>query len=73
MMPLSLYWFQVISPTGYFDHVRVLIAWCELRNGFRHFRADRINPFIASQESYPHRRQALLKAWRHEIIATSDC
>ncbi len=58
---------------GYFDHVRILIAWCELRNGFRHFRADRISKFIVSQECYPRKRQALLKAWRQEIIATNDC
>ncbi len=58
---------------GYFDHVRLLIAWCELRNSFRHFRADRISKFIASQECYPRKRQALLKAWRQEITATGDC
>ena len=27
---------------GYFDEARVVMAWCELRRGFRHFRADRI-------------------------------
>lgn len=27
---------------GYADASRILIAWCELRQGFRHFRADRI-------------------------------
>jgi predicted DNA-binding transcriptional regulator YafY len=27
---------------GYFDEARVVMAWCELRHGFRHFRADRI-------------------------------
>jgi predicted DNA-binding transcriptional regulator YafY len=54
---------------GYFDHVRILVAWCELRQGFRHFRADRVSQFIASRECYPRKRQALLKAWRQEIIA----
>lgn len=54
---------------GYFDHVRLLIAWCELRCGFRHFRADRIRQFTASQEHYPRKRQALLKTWRQEVIA----
>ncbi|WP_191485767.1 helix-turn-helix transcriptional regulator [Pseudomonas sp. FEN] len=49
---------------GYFDHARVLVAWCELRDGFRHFRSDRITEFKAAQERYPRRRQALLKAWR---------
>jgi len=27
---------------GFFDSTRILAAWCELRGGFRHFRADRI-------------------------------
>lgn len=49
---------------GYFDDSRVLVTWCELRNGFRHFRADRIMTFTALQERYPRRRQVLLKAWR---------
>lgn len=49
---------------GYFDHVRVLVAWCELRQGFRHFRADRITALVLSGQRYPRRRQALLKEWR---------
>jgi predicted DNA-binding transcriptional regulator YafY len=49
---------------GYFDHVRVLVAWCELRQGFRHFRTDRILDFTIEQQRYPRRRQALLKDWR---------
>ncbi|MFZ5595170.1 MAG: helix-turn-helix transcriptional regulator [Pseudomonadota bacterium] len=49
---------------GYFDHVRVLVAWCELRQGFRHFRTDRISALEVGQQRYPRRRQALLKEWR---------
>ncbi|WP_248794919.1 helix-turn-helix transcriptional regulator [Pseudomonas sp. MWU13-2105] len=49
---------------GYFDDSRVLVAWCELRDGFRHFRSDRITEFKTTPERYPRRRQALLKAWR---------
>ncbi len=49
---------------GYFDHVRVLVAWCELRQGFRHFRTDRIAAFAVEEQRYPRRRQSLLKAWR---------
>lgn len=55
---------------GYFDHVRLVIAWCELRNEFRHFRADRISKFTVSQERYPRKRQALLKIWRQEVMTT---
>ena len=49
---------------GFFDHVRVIVAWCELRSGFRHFRADRIAELQATETRYPRRRRALLKEWR---------
>lgn len=49
---------------GYFDHVRVLAAWCELRQGFRHFRTDRIASLETVDQRYPRRRQVLLKEWR---------
>ena len=49
---------------GFFDHVRVVVAWCELRNDFRHFRADRIAQAELVDIRYPRRRQALLKQWR---------
>jgi predicted DNA-binding transcriptional regulator YafY len=49
---------------GFFDRVRVLAAWCELRNGLRHFRTDRIVALAVSKVAYPRPRQALLKEWR---------
>ncbi len=49
---------------GFFDRVRVLVAWCELRHAIRHFRADRILSLNPTEVRYPHRRQALLKQWR---------
>ena len=49
---------------GFFDHARVVVAWCELREGFRHFRADRIAALEATDARYPRRRRDLLKAWR---------
>ncbi len=42
----------------------VLVAWCETRRDFRHFRADRIVAAQATGQRYPKRRPALLKAWR---------
>ena len=48
---------------GYFEHVRVLVAWCESRNDFRHFRTDRIAGVDILNEHYPRRRQLLLKEW----------
>ncbi len=49
---------------GFFDHARVMVAWCELRGDFRNFRTDRLEAFAATDERYPRRRRALLKAWR---------
>ena len=35
---------RVVWPValGFFDHVRMLAAWCETRQAFRHFRLDRM-------------------------------
>jgi len=49
---------------AYFDQSRVLMCWCELRNGLRNFRTDRIDEAALLDVRYPKRRQALLKAWR---------
>lgn len=49
---------------GFFDRVSVLVAWCELRQEFRHFRTDRITGVILLDERYPQRRKALLQQWR---------
>jgi predicted DNA-binding transcriptional regulator YafY len=49
---------------GFFQRVRVVVAWCEMRQGFRHFRTDRIAAVSAIEARFPRRRQALLKEWR---------
>ena len=49
---------------GFFERVRVLAAWCELRAGLRHFRTDRIIALTVSKLPYPRPRQVLLKEWR---------
>lgn len=51
---------------GFFDDVRVVMAWCELRNGFRHFRVDRIDRLEVQDERAPRRRLEMFKAWRKE-------
>jgi predicted DNA-binding transcriptional regulator YafY len=57
---------RVIWPCaiGFFDRARVVVAWCELRQGFRHFRTDRITRLEPLPTRYPRRRQALLREWR---------
>ena len=49
---------------GFFERVRVVAAWCELRQGYRHFRADRIAMLTPLQTRYPRRRAVMLKEWR---------
>ncbi|MFS2178252.1 helix-turn-helix transcriptional regulator [Rhizobium pisi] len=49
---------------AFFDQVRVLLGWCELRQDFRSFRTDRIADVQVLDTRYPKRRQALLKQWR---------
>jgi predicted DNA-binding transcriptional regulator YafY len=49
---------------GFFDRVRVVAAWCETREGFRHSRTDRISKLQLVDKRYPRRRQVLLKDWR---------
>ena len=48
---------------GFFDDVRVVMAWCELRSDIRHFRIDRIKELVVTEDVYPQRRQQLLNAW----------
>ena len=49
---------------AFFDRARVVVAWCEMRQAFRHFRTDRITALSAADVRYPRRRQALMKEWR---------
>jgi len=49
---------------GFFEEVHVIVAWCELREAFRHFRTDRIAQLTSLEKRYPKRRQTLLKQWR---------
>jgi predicted DNA-binding transcriptional regulator YafY len=49
---------------AFFDRVRVVVAWCELRGDYRSFRTDRIAALKPMARRYPRRRLALLKEWR---------
>jgi predicted DNA-binding transcriptional regulator YafY len=49
---------------AFYDRVRVVVAWCEYRVGYRHFRTDRITALEMTSRRYPRRRAALLKEWR---------
>jgi predicted DNA-binding transcriptional regulator YafY len=49
---------------GFYDRVRVVAAWCEMRNDFRNFRTDRIQSMEPQGKRYPRRKAEMLKAWR---------
>ena len=49
---------------AFYDKVRVVVGWCELRSGYRHFRTDRMTMIEVTPERYPRRRATLLKEWR---------
>jgi predicted DNA-binding transcriptional regulator YafY len=57
---------RVVWPValGFFDHARMLAAWCETREDFRHFRLDRMAAVAILDERPPKRRRALLIDWR---------
>jgi predicted DNA-binding transcriptional regulator YafY len=48
----------------YFDRARIIVAWCELRQDFRHFRADRTTILELGEKRYPKRRLQLVAEWR---------
>ncbi|MGV0911923.1 helix-turn-helix transcriptional regulator [Martelella sp. FOR1707] len=60
---------RIIWPFGlaYFERVRVVVGWCELRQDFRHFRTDRIASLTETGERYPKRRAVLLADWRRQM------
>ena len=49
---------------AFYEKVRIVAAWCETRQDFRHFRTDRIVRADAMEERYPRRRRVLLSEWR---------
>lgn len=48
---------------AYFETARLIIAWCELRADFRHFRTDRIQSADFLEDTYPTRTAVLRKQW----------
>jgi predicted DNA-binding transcriptional regulator YafY len=62
---------RVVWPVavGYFEAVRLLIAWCELRKDFRHFRTDRVADAAFLDDRYPERPAALRAKWRAQMAA----
>ena len=57
-------WPMAIS---YLEAALILVAWCETRAAFRHFRVDRVEAVEAGAERYPRRRPALLADWMAQL------
>ncbi|GGY05977.1 helix-turn-helix transcriptional regulator [Paludibacterium paludis] len=53
---------------GYFQTSRILVAWCELRNDFRHFLTGRLRSMTVLDERYPRARMALVREWRNRRL-----
>ena len=54
---------------GYFDGTRVVAVWCTLRQGFRHFRVDRIESLRVLADRYPQARRSLVRQWCDQELA----
>ncbi|NKX63482.1 YafY family transcriptional regulator [Labrenzia sp. 5N] len=65
---------RVVWPVllGYRDEGRILAAWCELRQGFRYFRTDRMTFAEALDERYPESRGSLKDRWRKAMDAERE-
>ncbi len=59
---------RVIWPllVGLFQQHHVLVAWCENKDAFRHFRLDRIEQWRSYEDSYAVDRRVLIKQWQQE-------
>ncbi len=65
---------RVIWPVllGYRDVGRILAAWCELREGFRYFRTDRMTSATELDERYPERPATLRRKWSKAMDAERE-
>ena len=57
---------------AYYEAVRLLAAWCELRQDFRHFRTDRVVRAEFLDERYPARKDVLRSQWRKAADAERE-
>lgn len=54
---------------GFVESRRFIAAWCELREGFRLFRIDRIAKATVLDDRYSRNRRQLVKEWRAQEAA----
>jgi predicted DNA-binding transcriptional regulator YafY len=56
---------RIIWPIAmaYYVQATLIAGWCELRRGYRHFRADRITSLTVLDERYPSDNGRLVTEW----------
>ncbi len=59
---------RIVRPVAVVYHLEsvMVAAWCELRNGFRHFRTDRIYGCAVLDDSFPEQAQTLRTLWQEQ-------
>lgn len=65
---------RTIRPLGlaYWGRTWTLVAWCELRNDFRHFRVDRMTSLLESGESFEQETGRTLDDFLATVNAEQD-
>jgi len=53
---------------AYYEGKQIIVAWCVMREAFRHFRTDRIVRVTETETRYGRRRLQLAKEWRDEWV-----
>ena len=66
---------RTVRPVGLVYHLEcvMLAAWCELRQGFRHFRADRLYGCEELEDRFVGQGAALLALWRELNAWAPEC
>lgn len=57
---------RIVWPVAlvYIEDLLMLAAWCELRQAFRHFRADLVQRAVVLEDTYVGSRARLARAWQ---------
>ena len=53
---------------AYINSVRYIVAWCETREDYRHFKMDRVQTLDVLEDKYPGRRDTLIKGWETTVL-----
>jgi predicted DNA-binding transcriptional regulator YafY len=64
---------RVIWPLAliYYSESAMIVTWCELRNGLRHFRMDRMVSIVEGAGSFKGQGASLLAEWERTQKATT--